>query len=126
MDFYNGSNPENSLGFLKLQIKKGKGLSFTAVNWVTSERCSTDGDVVNNNSDSELIVWINSTGQVNVDLDGKRADMGKCWKDPWFGPPVRIRVTGIDMKWHSNVTLKPLEDLFDIRYEILYQVQSKF
>ncbi|KAL5264437.1 hypothetical protein ACHWQZ_G005507 [Mnemiopsis leidyi] len=123
VDFFDTLAPEKSLGVLKLHKGEKKGTFLTAVNWATSKRCSTAGDVVNNNSDSQLMVWINSTGQINVDLDGKRTDMGKCWKDPWCGPPVRIRVTGIDMKWHSNVTLKPLEDLFDIRYEILYQVQ---
>ncbi|KAL5247785.1 hypothetical protein ACHWQZ_G019617 [Mnemiopsis leidyi] len=123
VDFYNASSPENSLGTLKLKARyfgseklKDKELSLSVINWNMSQRCSTKSNFVEaangDKIDSQMLVWFNAAGQLNVHLDGKRADL-KCWFGPW-SDPVRIRVTAIDMMQSGQKS----DELFNIRYKI--------
>ena len=131
VNFFDALKLEDSIGVLKLQIrhleKDKKEMFLTAVNWETSKRCSTVGNtanIVDKNIDSELLVWINRAGQMNVVLDSQKADL-KCWTNPWFDP-VKIRVTGLDMiGWKAEQAAK-LDDFFDIRYEIQDRDKRKF
>ena len=131
VNFFNALKPKDSIGVLKLQIRDleedKKEMFLTAVNWKTSKRCSTAGNTLNTvdkNINSELLVWINRAGQMNVVLDGQKADL-ECWTNPW-SDPVKIRVTGLDMiGWKAEHTAK-LDDFFDIRYEIQDREKREF
>ena len=131
VNFFDSLNPGNSLGILKLQIRHleedKKEMFLTAINWETSKRCSTAGNTVKTVGEkinSELLVRINGAGQINVVLDGEQADL-ECWTRPW-SDPVKIRVTGLDMRGWNSENEEKLDDLFEIRYDIQHQEKRKF
>ena len=125
LDFFEGSEPNHSLLALKLHghnFKKGrlKEMSLSAVNWKIAERCSDRENLVEIGAEekveSNLIVWINHEGELNVILEGKRVAL-KCLVGPW-SDPMKIKVSGVDMRrWNATRETK-FEDIFNIRYEI--------
>ena len=62
---------------------------------------------------------IDTAGQLNVFLDGERADL-KCLVGRW-SHPVKIKITGLDMKASETKA----EELFEIHYEI-DQITSEY
>ena len=130
VNLFDSLRPGDSLGVLKLQIRHlevdEREMFLTAINWETSKKCSTAGNTVNVDEkiNSELFVWINRAGQMNVVLDGEKADL-ECWTDPW-SYPVKIRVTGLDMRGWNVGDEEKLDDLFEIRYDITDQERRKF
>ena len=121
VDFFDALKPVNSIGVLKLQIRSliktgEKEMFLSAVNWTTSQRCSTEGNIKkflkNKKINSELVLSRDTAGQLNVVLDGKKVDL-ECLVGPW-SHPVKIKVTGLDMKASKT----KVEDLFEIHYKI--------
>ena len=129
LDFFESSEPKYSLLTLKLHghnYKKDKirgrlkEMSLSAVNWKIPERCLDRENLVEigaeDKVESNLIVWINHEGELNVILDGNRVIL-KCLVGPW-SDSMKIKVSGVDMRrWNATRETK-FEDIFKIRYEI--------
>ena len=128
-DFFS-ANFGTSLGFLRLQgsHKTGRQFYFNLIymNWNEEKRCTVKVKRIEdvsweNQVNVNLMIWISTTGQLNVMMDGEKMEI-HCKNNIW-SKVNRVKVTLLDMKLENRNTDK----LLNIYYEIdHYQAIGKF
>ena len=126
VDFFSDAK---SLGVVKLQRSRVQSIERISkllyINWNNADRCqfapaNTEETSVNFEFPVILLIWISSTGNLNVIMDGKyMSPESGCNVDVW-SDVNRVKVTLFDMRSNDRTT----QQYFEINYE-MYQKISK-